>query len=320
MKKLKGGVGSDFPFSFFEEKAGLYIRNIKIIKPHVLLVSVALGTFILKRNNSIHSVRQQWELFKGLPENCPVIPFYPFPSGDLYVRDEHGSTWTLAPYMHGGEALTYKRKWDRVAAVDVLNRFQQQAKGVKVNSVIVKQPLYMHWRKRFRLFENYYDVFRRYGYGDLFDSLCRTSEKAFNQFIKLDWHVLENRGVTELSWSHGDVAAHNFLKGEHNKVYLIDFDLASQSPRVYDWIQMAQRFFPFLVDQEEIACIERILTKEELPFFRLGLAIPASLVREWNTFLASHPSSSEILYYLEVLNGRWHKQLTFVEQNKIMLT
>ncbi|QSS99090.1 phosphotransferase [Pontibacillus sp. ALD_SL1] len=320
MKNLKGEVGSDFPFSFFEEKAGLIIRNFKVIKPHVLLVSTASGSFILKRYSSVHSVSQQWGLFTGLPKDSPVIPFSPFPSGDFYIRDEYGSTWTLAPYVYRCEALSYKRKWDREAACDVLNQFHQKAKGVKVKSVIVKQPLYIHWRKRFRLFENHYYVFRRHGYGGLFDSLCQVSEKAYNQFVKLDWYSLENRGVNEFSWVHGDVAAHNFLKTEHNKVYLIDFDLASQSPRVYDWIQIAQRFLPFIEDREEIACIERKLSQEEVPFFRLGLAIPASLVREWNTFMASYPSSEEVLYYLQVLNGRWHKQLTFVGQNKFMLT
>ncbi|MCD5323710.1 MULTISPECIES: phosphotransferase [Pontibacillus] len=318
-KHVKGEVQSDFPFSFLETKAGLSIQRIERIKPHVVKVYTGSRWLIVKRYTSVHSVEHQWELFKAISANSALVPFIPFPSGDLWIRDGYGATWTLAPYIRG-DSLNYKRKADREVACNVLGAFHQQAKGIEVDSLIVKQPLYMHWKKRFRHFGNHYKVFKQYGYGDLYNSLIHTSSSLYDRFIQLDWYALEKRALDNRSWVHGDVAAHNFIRAEHNNVYLIDFDLASQSPRVYDWIQIGQRFLPFLEGAEEIVSIENRLNEEEIPFFRLGLAIPAALVREWNTFMKEERSVEEIQFYLQVLSERWQKQLSFVEQNKLMLT
>lgn len=82
---------------------------------------------------------------------------------------------------------------------------------------------------------------------------------------------------------HGDCAHHNFLRKQDGKLALIDFDLIAKGPRIYDYLQYANRILPHL-DQPstEIWEYSQINTYRDNPAFLYALAYPSDIFREWN--------------------------------------
>lgn len=84
---------------------------------------------------------------------------------------------------------------------------------------------------------------------------------------------------------HGDVAHHNFIRGQDGLLYLIDFDLMSIGPKVIDLLQYCNRILPSL-DWS----VNKLFTDERLQSFNVrpflaALVYPSDLFREWNHFL-----------------------------------
>jgi hypothetical protein len=82
---------------------------------------------------------------------------------------------------------------------------------------------------------------------------------------------------------HGDCAHHNFLRKQDGKLALIDFDLIAIGPRLYDYLQYANRILPHLTNPvHDIWKYPQINAYRENPAFLYALAYPSDIFREWN--------------------------------------
>lgn len=312
----KGEGRSGFPFSFFQIKGDLHIEQIHQIKPHVHKVRGNEQTYILKRYYSMPIVQQQWDFFERI-ENPGIVAFVPFPNGERFICGDHGDIYTLAPCMNGS-SLSYTNEKDRRASHDLLNQFQQSSLGIKLNSMIPKPPIYMKWKKRLHTFSAFFSIFEAFGQRELFHAIMQKSYAILGEVEQLDWRMIEEGAVQKGSWIHGDVASHNFIR-EGTQVKLIDLDLLGQSPLVYDWIQLAQRWMEH-VEPRELLQFKGFQQCSENPLWFYGVQYPSDVMREWISFMRAKPSQEETYHFLTKMTREWTRRESFVEQLNAVLT
>ncbi|MED1204770.1 phosphotransferase [Heyndrickxia acidicola] len=116
---------------------------------------------------------------------------------------------------------------------------------------------------------------------------------------------------------HGDVAHHNFLKGEDKKLYLIDFDLISLAPEIIDDLQFSNRILPYLswsLEQLfEYPPLKKYRNSED---FLHALIFPTDVLREWNRFFKSPPQvqKEQWSYINDLTVTQFPKRKAFVER------
>ncbi|QHE53123.1 aminoglycoside phosphotransferase family protein [Pontibacillus sp. HMF3514] len=312
----KGEGRSGFPFSFVQLKGDLHIEQTYQIKPHVYKVRGNDQTYILKQYSSKLVVQQQWDFFEQT-ENPDIVRFVPFPNGERFICGDQGDVYTLAPCMNGWP-LSYNKEKDRIASHDLLSQFQQSSLGIKLDSMIPKLPIYMKWKKRLHTFSAFLGIFEAFGQRELFDAITQKSYAILSEVEQLDWRMIEEDAVQKGSWIHGDVASHNFIR-DGAQVRLIDFDLLGQSPPVYDWIQLAQRWMEH-VEAEQLLRFKGFQQCSLDPLWLYGVQYPSDVMREWISFMRTQPSQEEIYYFLTKMAGEWTRRESFVEQLNTMLT
>ncbi|MYL53377.1 phosphotransferase [Pontibacillus yanchengensis] len=314
----KGNVYQDFPFSFFKEKGSLDIHQIEWITPHVCKIFTHQGNYVTKRYPSMQVVRQQWEFFNSV-SYAGIIPFVPFPSGRFTVYDGIRYIWTLSPWQDG-TTLTFENKKDRHDAQKALILFHTHARGIQINSVQQRSPLYVKWQKRYHQFALNEHIFAMHNEIQLFREICLFSTEALQQFKSMDWDAIIKLSNDVWEWNHGDVASHNFLRTTDNHIKLIDFDLLTLGPQCYDRIQLAHRFISKGISVDEFILLDLFrdhLTEES---FYKGVVFPSWILREWNVLLQKNPSNEQIFHWLEKVQNWWHLHQTFVAQLTNVLT
>jgi len=311
-----GKVHCGFPFSFFKSKGDLRIMKIYRIKPHVYRVTADDTPYILKQYFTKPVVLQQWDFFDTIRDPS-VVPFVPFPNGKRYISGEHGDIYTLAPCMDGSP-LSYTNEKDRIESHKILYQFQKSAQGIRLETMIPKLPIYLKWKKRLHTFSAFKHIFDAFGRTALYDAITQKSYAILSEVKKLDWTKIEESAVQNGMWVHGDVASHNFIR-DGSKVWLIDFDLLGLSPVVYDWIQLAQRWMND-VEAKDLLTYEGFQKSSEDPLWLHGVLYPSDVMREWISFMKTHPSHDRIDNYFTKMELKWMARESFVEQLNDMLT
>ncbi|MDC3415650.1 phosphotransferase [Aquibacillus salsiterrae] len=305
--------------SFLKQKAGMKVVSIYPIKENVYQIKTANGkVYILKGNNSLSVVVQQWRFFKQLNESKHINKFVPFPHGEEWmVWDE--KVWTIAPFING-ETLHFSSEVDRQQALETVKLFHGLAEGTKIKQPILRHPLYVKWTKRITKLKYTESTMRKSGFSTLYLDLLSTTESRLSHFENFHWFDLEHNAMRNWTWIHGDVASHNFIRDRDGAVHLIDFDLLSLSPLLYDHIQLGQRFLPFIQwDIDQLLGYCSLTNKQDINLWLYGITIPSDLIREWWTFLQKKPSMEKIFYYLDNLSNNWEKRRRFVEAVDRML-
>lgn len=311
-----GKVHRGFPFSFFRSKGDLHIDQIYPIKSHIYKVIADDATYILKRYSNKSVVQQQWDFFSEI-ELTSIVSFVPFPSGKRYICDEERGIYTLAPCMNGS-SLSYTNKKDRIEAHNILYQFQQSARGIQLDTMIPKLPVYLKWKNRLHNFSAFRNIFDTFDHAALYRAITQKSYAILSEVKKLDWTKIEDNAVQNGMWVHGDVASHNFIR-DGSQVWLIDFDLLGQSPVVYDWIQLAQRWMND-IEAKELLTYGGFQQFSEDPLWLLGVCYPSDVMREFLRFMKTCPPRSRIDDYLEKMVENWMHRESFVEQLSDMLT
>src|SRR5699024_7598119 len=151
--------------------------------------------------------------------------------------------WTITPFVEG-EKLVYAYEKDRQRGIKALRRFHKDAKTVVISSPLKRKLFYVRWRDRLETFKKTKNYFVKHGFTTMYQDIVKTSESQLYNVSKLPWRRLEQQARKKGEWAHGDVAGHNFIYGRDT--FLIDFDLLAATPILYDYIQLGQRFLPYL--------------------------------------------------------------------------
>lgn len=311
-----GKVNRDFPFSFLEEQGKLEIVETQLLKDNVWKIKSHATYYILKRYTSFQSVQQQYEFFKKI-DHSAIIPFHPFPNGQPYIVDR-GCIWTLSPFVQS-KSVSFHNRQDLLDASNVLHQFHQITTRMQLSTTLLRNPLYLKWYKRYNLFLSSQPLFSYYGFHSVYMDIVKQAHHYLLLFSQLDWGRIEKDSYIKGEWIHGDVAQHNFLRSSDNKMYLIDFDLLTQAPLVYDWIQFVHRSSVCAHSGMYIKSIPVFEVYKNQPAFRIGIQIPGDFMREWITFIKTPNSPCNIHAYLRKFENNWHNRKKFVEEIELML-
>lgn len=303
--------------SFLYHYGGVRVKKIVQFKEKVFYIqTIENKAFILKGKTSKHLLLQQAEFFNSIEAEF-VNKFKLFPNGKRIIEG-FGLYWTWIPYIEGKE-LDFSKHLDRKDAANTVKRFHIESKGIKIENPVIRQPLYIKFYNRMEKLERTKAIMENYGFLNLFHDIKKFMKERLFLFGQLDWHSIEKKSVDHWQWVHGDVASHNFIRSKDN-VHLIDFDLLSLSPSIYDYIQLGQRFLPFIDWKMDHLLTYLPLEKEEdLKTCLLGIAVPSDVIREWWYFTMENHPGQENRKYLQLLSERWTLRKQFVDDIEFML-
>ncbi|MEQ6375789.1 phosphotransferase [Bacillaceae bacterium S4-13-56] len=306
--------------SFFQKEWSTSFKIKKRIKEHVFLCETDEKKWILKAYKSKRSLGQQISFFKKWKSNNPMwVQFRSFPDG-RWVKEWDQKYWVIMSYV-SGQSLSYTNEEDRKESLEVIQTFHHQSERVRIKRPILRDPLYLRYYQRLNNLEETESYFTSFGYQWLYMDIVQTCRYLIQKFEDLPWSNLEDESLNNGTWIHGDVASHNFIRRQDGLVCLIDFDLLSFSPHVYDYIQFGQRFIPWYEDQESefLSLFEPYVDVTD-PFWQEGVAFPADILREWIRFIRNNHNPVEIKSYLKYLEVEWKKRKKFVESFFNMLS
>lgn len=306
--------------SFFHKEWSSSFKVKKKIKEHVFLCEAEGERWILKAYKSKRSLSQQLSFFKKWKSNNPMwVQFSSFPDGRI-VKEWDQKYWVIMSFV-SGQPLSYKKEEDRKEALEVIQAFHHQSERVQIKRPILRDPLYLRYYQRLKNLEETESYFTQFGYQWLYLDIVQTCRKLIHKYEELPWSSLEDESLTNGTWIHGDVASHNFIRRPDGLVCLIDFDLLSFSPQVYDYIQFGQRFIPWYEDKESdfISLFEPYVNVQD-PFWQKGVVFPADILREWIRFVRNSHNPAEIKSYLKYLEVDWKRRKKFVKSFISMLS
>ena len=313
----KGDSYTDRLFHWLQMEEGLSIEYERTIKPKVYKVRYKGEPFILKGYRRIHVIQQQIEFFEhwnyaGKIAARPV----PFQQGE-YTKSKLGCDWVLFERVDGRHA-DFDRHRDRKQAVRILHHFHRTTKGIAVLS-IPKDPLYVKWERRLEQFEETRDIFTDFRKQEMYLELRSCMSKRLEDFTNHSWGEVEERAWENHEWLHGDVAHHNFIIDYDKNIKLIDFDLLHTGPRLYDHIQLAQRFLPH-VELQRSTLLQYFPHVKDHDIWWKGVLVPADLLREWlYGYRQSVREEASLERQMRKLEKAWGSRKKFVRYAEHML-
>src|SRR5699024_143374 len=180
----------------------------------------------------------------------------------------------------------------------------------------IKKDLFLvRWEDRLNTFKKTASLFRDNGFEILYKDILQTMAFHLQLAAKLYWEKDEKKARLNGEWVHGDVASHNFIQNE--QTFMIDFDLLICGSQLYDYIQLGQRFLPYINwDIGELLAYEMV-SERDVKKWLSAIIIPSDVIREWLFFL-SH-GSLPVKQYLSQMEKTWSKRHFFLKNAKSML-
>ncbi|MFD2046206.1 phosphotransferase [Ornithinibacillus salinisoli] len=302
--------------SFLYWEGNFRLKELKPIKNDVLLItSDNLERYILKRHSNKKNITQQWEFFSKINAEM-ITPFVRFPNGRKIISDENHFYWTLTPFIQGRK-LNYISPIDRKTAVQTLRNFHRNASEVFVENRVNKQLFYLRWYNRLQTFKKTEYLFLKFGYENLYKDITKKTEQSIQLVATYPWKLIQRQAEESGIWVHGDVASHNFIQNE--RTYLIDFDLLLCTSQIYDYIQLGQRFLPYVNWDIDQLLTYRMVEDSDVPIWLMAIAIPSDVLREWLHYLSHQRSDRSIDNYLTEMEKNWMKRKDFVKMAKLVV-
>ncbi|UOR12174.1 aminoglycoside phosphotransferase family protein [Halobacillus amylolyticus] len=316
-KERKGDSYTDRLFHWLNSKEKLRISHDLTIKPKVYKAYYHNKPVLLKGYRRSRVLTQQVEFFNHWYEagSIAAVPLA-FPDGS-FTKSKLGCEWGIFNWIEGRHA-DFKVREDRIKTYAVLRQFHRSTRGISMLS-IPKDPLYIKWAERIKQFEDTEQVFHSYRKKRLYDEIHTTMEKQLSRFTDNPWGEIEQSAWEQHEWLHGDVAHHNFIIDRNQKAKIIDFDLLYTGPKLYDDIQIAQRFLPHLegYKSEFFSLFNRV---KQPRLWLQGVLVPADLLREWlYAYRRCLREEASLSLLLSKLERAWGTRKRFVRYTEYML-
>ncbi len=287
----------------FCQKNGVYVNETNMIKHSVYLLDTDRGLKILKGYKRQEKIQRIYEFLNQMMDHSVnyVVNYEWFPTGELVCEDEQ-VYWTLQPYVQCERKFTYKKKKDRMDAIELLHDYHDVSKKVSEDNRFSfdTYSLIQQWSQRLKVFQTNFPMLQMYMSTSQIMSIISWSEQALNYLKKYE------KEEDELGQAviHGDVASHNFLRVNDQQIMMIDFDLASYAPVIYDYIQLAQRYLVYInCSLKRLSSHPSLCYLFQNRFFLSALLFPSHVVREWNRLLIDGVTM-ERLYRLQAFTTK----------------
>lgn len=299
--------------SFLSKEGGLDVQRFSKIKSTIYQIETKSGEkYVLKGHYDLERVKRQWAFFEKIPHDH-IVPFTLFPNKKKMLVQKR-MTWTISPYIKGRQ-LRYRNEEDRLTALKAVKAFHRQARRIHLPLYAKDILLVDRMKKRCDRFAMTAGIFREFGYGELFHEIYQTSAGLLKLAAQFPWNQRDSLAKRQGLWIHGDVASHNFIVNK--KAVLIDFDLLSSAPQLYDYIQLGQRFLPFISwDLRELMKYDMV-PEADLDIWLIMMALPSDVMREW--LIVSDKSNSLIDAHLQQMREEWDMRKIFLRNVKTVL-
>lgn len=318
-RKERDGLNMDRLSSFLQNKGMLDVQVIKKIKDHVFYIESKENAFILKSHDDYRIIDHQWQFFNQMKNIPEVVPFIHFPNGKKVLINKDNDYFTISPFIKG-ERLTYKKANDRMAAILALRTFHNKATNIYTHQK-VKKNLFIHrCYNRLSIFKESRSIFEHFGYMTLFKDIVQTTYVHLQNVSELPWQTYEEKAYKIGSWIHGDVASHNFIKDHAtNTTYLIDFDLLAVSSQIYDYIQLGQRYLPYINWNLNQLLAYNMVPEEQNKLWLSALIIPTDVLRDWMYFISKDVNFVDVEQNLAQMEDEWQVRGYFLKKATSML-
>ncbi|UOQ46263.1 aminoglycoside phosphotransferase family protein [Halobacillus salinarum] len=313
----EGDSYTDRLFHWLQYKHDIPITIETVIKPKVFQVNMNGRKLLLKGYRRAPILQQQLDFFKEWTNasqmaSCPI----PFPD-HTFTKSKLGCEWGLFEWLEGRHA-DFRSHSDRKQAGRLVKLFHRTTEGITALS-IPRDPLYVKWERRLEQFKETKSAFSHYQKSNIFHEIVTVTDKQLNYFADHNWGEIEERAWENHDWLHGDLAHHNFIVDENNHMKLIDFDLLHNGPRLYDEIQLAHRFLPYLEDQRR-TLLNYFRHSENNNLWLEGVLVPADLLREWlYGYKRCRAGEGSLAVHINKLEIAWEQRKMFVRYAENML-
>ncbi|MGF2617232.1 phosphotransferase [Rossellomorea aquimaris] len=252
------------------------------------------GNWFLK----LYSSRRKFQLQKEVTEELcnggfsRVPSYHPLHQSDTIEID--GKMAGLTEWVDTTGNFTYKTFPERQEALAVLQSFHHHSQKALLRKdfrSLKGQRLLEKWRARLDEFKG-----SRQRFGGVIPL------EVIDTYILLGEQALE--GMAKSSFSeescilHGDLAHHNFLRDTNQELFMIDLDLISAGPPEIDYIQFANRIFPYINWSPELLWKHRALADyKDRKIFLNSILYPSDVFREWNRFFRESSRYQKTVWY-----------------------
>lgn len=287
------------------------------IKPKVYKVLIDHHPVLLKGYRRPNVLKQQISFFEEWKnaESIAARPL-PFPTGEMSIS-KLGCEWGLFTWKDGRHA-DFGNEMDRKKTYNCLKQFHRNTKGINTLS-IPRDPLYLKWYRRLEQFSDTKHVFHSYYKKELYEEVFTMMDRLLDVFASYPWGQIEENSWNSEQWLHGDVAHHNFIIDSVGSVSMIDFDLLHRGPKLYDEIQLAHRFLPYL-ENDRINFFQLFKHVSYPEIWLRGSLVPADLIREWlYGYNKSRRGEEALLTHIEKFEKAWERRKQFVRYVEFML-
>ena len=253
------------PESIRQLRGDVYLITFKNDKPLILKGFSSyekwnrqqMFTFLLKQND----FDQTYEMYRD-----PM----PFQLDDIW--------YSFIEYLPVSSNLfTFSNRTNRIEGARLLEAYHDSADKISLSLPLFNQE--RKWQDRLALFRQNASTISTHIPKSIVNEWIAWGEWSLKG-IAANHHYLYQEKNTII---HGDCAHHNFLRKQDGKLALIDFDLIAKGPRLYDYLQYANRILPHLDHpSNEIWDYAQIKAYQENPAFLFALAYPSDIFREWN--------------------------------------
>ncbi|WP_052302403.1 aminoglycoside phosphotransferase family protein [Bacillus sp. SG-1] len=307
--KEKGGGGFHNRLLFvLKEKLGDNNIQLQKIKQGKWMLQIGKDRWFLKLFPNSRRFQLQKSVTKALHlEGFSKVPgFHPLHETDNIEFD--GRTVGLTEWIDTNDIFTYTSYNERQAALTLLKEFHQYSGKVLSNgdfTTLPMQRLLNKWSLRLDEFRRNKQKLSVYVPPAIIDTYIKTGEKALQG--------LDQYGFSDqMCILHGDVAHHNFLRGTNNELFMIDLDLITSGPPEIDYIQFANRIFPYINWS-----LEKLWEHEPFSFFQDNMSFlysilyPSDVFREWNRFFRGTPDyqKSTWNYLMALTVNQFHPRM-----------
>ncbi|WP_162880787.1 phosphotransferase [Paraliobacillus sediminis] len=304
--------------SFFLEEGDLKIATINIVKyPIFKLKTVTDQLYIIKGYKQFSVMDKQWKFFTEVNQSF-ITGFIAFPNKKHFIEG-FGYYWALQPYHHATK-LDYQKEEDRQAALQTLTDFHEVTRGIRIDTKMSQTDIIGKWFRRLEKWRQTKQILINTGNLVLYSEVENVMLERIDLYRSENTPEIEANKLYLLNWNHGDVASHNFLRDNRNRIYMIDFDLLSNAPPIYDYIQLCQRFLPYIDHSlDQLFTYIQTFSLKEWRLLLIGLTVPTDLIREWWYYTIRPHTEAEIEAYIGQFSISWQERKKFVDQVDTML-
>ncbi|MCM3111287.1 hypothetical protein [Lederbergia lenta] len=307
--KMKRDGFSSRLLLFMKKNVGFPFTRIKQLKKGVWLLVGKSETWIAKEFVSLSKLKLQMAFTAALAKNefKQSYIFYPQP---LIVEDR---IFGLIQYIKPSRMneFHYHSTTNINDAFMLMENFHCSTSQF-VSSFIKEIPLFdqiIKWEKRLKVFNELLSQHQQARYYSTLKNFSYIGEWALERMKCNSLYFMKEPHCI----IHGDVAYHNFIRDENNKLHLIDFDLIAIAPSKIDIIQFCNRILPSLQwNENALFQFPQLHPYRECEAFLTALVYPTDIFREWNQFFRqnSRKRQTQLIYLenmtFELLKERLH--------------